>query len=642
MEGYPYYDLDPFHPKTPRTSRFRRFVRRVNGLNPVRYLKRLPWRAVFSLFTASSFLVRAVVSGSVRRVQTGRMAIGSAAAARSLPGMDAMQDRYGSLTFQERIAIAILAIVLVISLVALLAHLALVITGNRPGEGGQYREAIVGSPQFVNPVLALRDTDRTLATLIFPSLMRYEKDGTIVPDLAETYEIVDEGRTYRFKLRQDAVWQDGTPITANDVLFTIERIQNSDYRSPQGTRWQGVQISTEGDDRVIFRLTSAYSPFLERTTMGILPQHVWQDVAADNFPFHPKNIEPIGGGMFVFDELKRNEQGAITSYTLKRNTRYHNQRPHLERLTFLVYPHEDAAIAAYHAHEIDGIAGLSAPGLATVKRNGSSLHAFSIPRYFALFFNPERSSILQDQAVRRALLRATDRQGIIDEILHGNARRIDTPISPTLKNYYNTDVQPTLYDLDGARQILEGAGWTDTNDDGVRQKAGTPLAATLVTVSVPELLAVAERVAAQWSAVGVQVNIQAVEPARIQQDSIRPHAYDILLYGLIVEPIPDPYPFWHSSQAGENGFNLALYKNRTVDALLDEARTETDESVRIEKYKEFQRIVAEDIPAIFLYDPTYVYVMRNNVRGVSPAMIAEPAFRFVDVRNWFMNPKGLF
>ena len=147
-----------------------------------------------------------------------------------------------------------------------------------PSSGGIYKEGIVGTPRFINPVLSISDADRDLTSLVYSGLMRQHTDDTLIPDLAETVEISEDGLSYFFKIRDDAVFHDGEPVTSEDIIFTILTTQNPIIKSPKRANWDGITIEKIDDKNLTFHLQQPYAPFLNNTTLGILPKHIWQGV----------------------------------------------------------------------------------------------------------------------------------------------------------------------------------------------------------------------------------------------------------------------------------------------------------------------------------------------------------------------------
>lgn len=554
---------------------------------------------------------------------------------------------------QEKYLLGLLALIILAAFFAIGVELYIANSTTIATRGGHYREAIIGYPQFINPALApLNVVDRDIEKLIYSSLVRYNTDGEIVPDLAETFEILEGGRTYRFKLRDNLVWEDGTPLTAQDVVFTIQLIQDPQYASPLYQNWQGIEVEQEGENRIVFKLSSSYVPFLENATVGILPRHVWQNIPATNFRNTDLNIHPIGSGPFKaekFIKTKKNGAEFISSYTIVRNERYWDTQPFLDKIIFKFYQSEADAITAYNDHVVDGIAFLSPSNIDSIEKIDTvNLHTFQLPRYFAIFINQEQAGVLEDKRIREAMALALDREAIINDVLAGFGQIVDTPIPPNLQTYYNNDIRAIEHDREKAIRILEDANWIDQNGDGLREKIfeeggdAIPLEFTLATLKWPELEKVALLITEQWREVGIAVSVEFHELGALQQNVIRQRDYQLLLFGEILGLLPDPFSFWHSSQKNHPGLNLALYENDDVDKLLKDAREEMDDITRRNLYRKFQEKVTEDIPALFLYDPTYIYPVRKGVRGIEPALIADPSMRFVDVVHWYVETKRTF
>ncbi len=230
-----------------------------------------------------------------------------------------------------------------------------------PKIGGKYAEALIGQPRFINPVLApFNDVDRDVSQLIFSGLMTYDNDGKIIPDIAEGYEIKDDGKTYEVSLKRGIKWHDGKDFSAEDVIFTIKIIQDQEYMSPLRTNWQGVKIEKIDDFKIRFILTNPYSSFLENLTLGILPKHVWENIHPKNFTLADFNIKsPVGTGPYKFKNFKKNELGFIKSYSLERNPGFYRSGPYIKEITFLFFFDQEEAISAFNKKLVQGFGSLS-------------------------------------------------------------------------------------------------------------------------------------------------------------------------------------------------------------------------------------------------------------------------------------------
>jgi len=512
-----------------------------------------------------------------------------------------------------------------------------------PDFGGSFIEGIVGSPQYLNPVLSqTSDSDRDVAELIFSGLMKYNSKGEIVPDLAQEYKIGDNGKVYEFTLRNDIFWHDGEKFTADDVIFTINIIQNSDYRSPLRVNWSGVEIEKIDDYKIKFKLKTPYAPFLANTTTGIIAKHVWEKAAPADFSLMPENLSPVGTGPYELTKIKKDADGFISYIKLEAFGDYKSgRRPFINEINLNFYPDEITAIKAYNRGQIDNLSVISIKNVASIKgENRSSIEKLILPRYFAIFFNQSKSNVLSDKIVRQALNYATNKKQIIADILNGEGEPVDSPIPTGIWGHADN---LKIYDFaqEHANNILEAAGWKDVDNDGIREKGIEKLEIELVTTDMKELQQVANILQEQWSKIGAKTNVKILEIGEVQQEYIRPREYQALLFGEVLGLDPDPFSFWHSTQKKDPGLNLALYNNTKVDAILKDARQILEPELRLKKYAEFQQIVIDDAPAVFLYSSYQIYLTSKKIKGFENKNIVLPSKRFTDIGNWYIKTQRI-
>jgi len=255
---------------------------------------------------------------------------------------------------KEKVAFFIFFVLLLSSLTFLLLNFYFKNTEVRPAQGGTHIEGVVGRPSFINPVYANSDTDRDLAQLIFSGLMKYDESLKIVPDLVKSYEIDEDGRVYKFFLKENILWQDEAPLTADDVVFTIQTIQDPDFKSPLRPNWVGVEVEKISDLGIKFRLQSPYNSFLENCTVKILPKHIWENISSENFPLEIYNLKPVGSGPYKLKEIDQDKSNQIESLTLASNSLYHGQRPYISKVKFLFFNNEEKLEKAGRRKKIKG------------------------------------------------------------------------------------------------------------------------------------------------------------------------------------------------------------------------------------------------------------------------------------------------
>lgn len=575
---------------------------------------------------------------------------------RSLWRIGSLENVLRALSPSERLVLYGLTILLGLSALALLAGLNSSVSVTIPAAGGTLVEGEVGPARFINPILTLSQPDEDLSELVFSGLTR-ALPGAIVPDLAESYTISEGGTTYTFSVRPDATFHDGTPVTADDVLFTVAAAQNPDIKSPRRADWEGVQISSPDPHTVIFKLARAYAPFIENTTLGILPKHIWQNISAEEFPFSPANTHPIGSGPYRVKSVSTDETGSATRYELVPFAKFALGKGYLKRIIFVFYPNQEAMLRAFDAHKIEGLAGITPLDLAGLTRTDFDFVRVALPRIFGVFFNQSHSPVLADSSVRAALDAAIDKQHIIDSVLQGYGANLDGPIPPgaigltapatpipydkRVANANAASASTTLTTL-AARAILTRGGWTFDQTAEVWKKKKLELSFTIATADEPELVATVNALAETWRAVGIKVTVQLYSLSELNTNVIRPRSYDAILFGEVVGRTADLFAFWHSSQRNDPGLNLALYTNLRVDSLLTQARATTNPQEREKLYTQFASAISKDDPAIFLYAPEFIYVIPTSMHGVELGALTTPSERFLNVYQWYTDTEEVW
>lgn len=508
-----------------------------------------------------------------------------------------------------------------------------------PRKGGSYTEALVGQPKYINPVLAqTNDVDRDISHLVFSGLFKYNEKQELVPDLASGYTISKDQKTYTVTLKQNIKWHNGNALLVDDVLFTVELIQDPDYNSPLLASLKGVVAQKVDDKTIKFTLQEPFSPFLSNLTFGILPAHLWQDTNSTNFALAEYNIKPIGSGPFKFKSLTKDKSGNIKSFTLERNEYYYGQKPYLDKINFKFYPDFATALEAVNNKSAEGISFIPKDSKATAdKINSLKKYYLQLPQYTAIFFN-QKNKLLKEKDVRLALSYAVDKNKILADVLDNDGYIVNAPI---LKGFlgYNPAIQGEEYNVEKAKETLDKAGWKMPAGGSVRKKGDAELKFSLTTVDRPEYVQTANILVEAWKSIGASVELNIMNSQRVDIEVIQPRNYEAFLYGEIIGFDPDPFPFWHSSQAVAGGLNLSNYSNKDVDKLLEEARQTTNANERAKFYQDFQAILGQDIPAIFLYSPTYLYGVDKKVKGITVERITMPSDRFNGIEGWYINTK---
>ncbi len=547
-----------------------------------------------------------------------------------------------SFSITEKILFACISIICVISGLVLLYTLNKSFLVEVPDYGGSITEGIVGSPRFINPILAISDADRDLTSLVYSGLMKATSDGGLHPDLAEEYSISEDGLTYTFILKKTAVFHDGTPVTADDIEFTVQKAQDAFLKSPRRSNWDGVKVEKIDEHTVRFVLKQAYSPFIQNTTLGILPKHIWKNVDTESFPFSTFNTKPVGSGPYSVDSFATNASGLPTTYTLHSFKKYSLGRPYIDTLVLKFYTNEKNLLDGFENGDIESVNSISPQNVALLSTNNSRTITQPLPRVFGVFFNQNENPVLVNKEVRVALDRVLDKNQIIQEVLVGYGQALNGPLHTNTTDPTETTPEERLSD---ARAILEKAGWV-FNDQGVyEKKTGKDteiLSFSISTSDAPELKALAQNIQTRWQQLGARVEVKIFEVGDLNQNIIRPRKYDSLLFGEVLGRDLDVYPFWHSSQRSDPGLNIALYANPKTDKLLEDYRKTTDDAVKKKYLSSFETEIKDDTPAVFLYAPYFIYITPTRVKNITLGQLTISGERFLNVHEWYINTNDVW
>ncbi len=504
--------------------------------------------------------------------------------------------------------------------------------------GGRYVEGVVGQPQRVNPLFAhLNDVDRDLVRLVFAGLTRLGPNGQILPDLAQSWDVSADGRTYTFRLRPDLTWHNGDPLTAADVVFTFSLLADPDLPGDSALAqfWQEVKCQELEVYLLRCQLPEPFAPFLSFTTIGILPKGVLAGVDAQALFAHPFNGTPMGSGPFRLLSLD------ATRAVLERNPSYHLGAPKIQEIELRFYPDEHAALTALHRQEIMGL--LLSPNVGADELNALAaegdfrLYSANGTTYTLLYLN-NVSPLFSDQRLRRAVALAINRDALVAGFLAGRALRADSPISPGTWAA-DPELEALPYDPAQARQLLEEAGWRQDAASSVRRQGDVELRFPLLTDSDPLRLAMAQEIGRHLLEVGIQAVVTPLAASELVRDALLPRDYEAAIFGWELGYDPDPYPAWHSSQVGPQGRNLANYTSAEADAILERARISTNLSERQVLYYRFQRLFLADVPSLPLYYPIYNYFVHKSVRGITLGTFFDTSARFNNVQEWTVEAK---
>jgi peptide/nickel transport system substrate-binding protein len=608
-----------------------------------------------------------------------------------------------------------------------------------PSDSGSFKYGMVGQPQTINPLYAYSsDIDRTLTELTFSSLMDYDQNGDLVPDLIKDYHLTDSGRTIEFSLKENAEWSDGKPLTVDDVIFTIHLVQDSDFMSPLRANWQGVEIEKTSDYKGLIKFKQAYSGALELlANLKIMPKHIWQNATFQGMAGNSElNLfAPIGSGPYKVSKVDQRSNKTVKSITLVSNRNYYNQPAHIQKIQIVFFDNQTELYNSIKKGAIDVASIDNSPSYDLSKDGSLNQYLLNTPDYFSLFFN-NNSGALKDKAVRTALSEAINKDEIVNAALLGRGESISSPLLPQFYGTFSEPANPITFNLDTAAQALDKAGYALVDD--VRQKtlqkttgfkftqvmqsgssgsevkklqeclaqdpaiypsqnisgnfgdetkkaviafqekykdeiltpngltAGTgkvsaatikklnevcfvtPVQTTLMSFTIktsdsPALVIAANAIKNQLQKSGVQITVQPVDSIEMKR-VLRERDFDLLLFGEKLGMIPDPLPYWHSSQVIDPGFNFALYQNTSLDTLLEKQRTYSDanNADRLKTLESIQTTLVADSPAVYLYSPKNVLMASKKIKGIALTRIADPSRIFSTIESWYIGEKRVW
>ena len=509
----------------------------------------------------------------------------------------------------------------------------------QPAPGGIYNEGILGSFTNANPIYAVGSVDSSVSRLVFSGLFKFNDKNQLVGDLAKSYTVDERGTTYTVTLKDNLQWQDGKPLNADDIVFTYATIQNPDTKSPLASSWQGIKVTAPDKKTVVFTLPSILSSFPYSMTNGIIPKHILGKTAPDQMRsvlFNTSN--PIGSGPFKWDAIEiigAGDDDREQRIAFKPNDTYVNGTPKLDSFVIRTFANENKMRTAFKKGELNGVVGFSK--MPDDLLEDTTVRAYNVPlNSQVLIFLKTTTPILSDQKVRQAISYGLNT---------GEARvAADTPIlpsdSPLLSSQigYDKSLIQKTNNPELASKLLDEAGWK-LNEKGKRVKDGKEFIFTLTTQSDPTYESVAKNVKQQLEKLGITMQTTFFKDTELQS-ALAVHDYDSLLYGIALGPDPDVFAYWHSSQAdlrAPSHLNFSEYKSPAADKALEAGRTRSDPATRAIKYRPFLDSWSNDAPAIALYQPRFLYVVREPLADFNPTRMNTGTDRYNEVNQWMIR-----
>ncbi|UUZ79682.1 peptide-binding protein [Paenibacillus sp. P26] len=482
---------------------------------------------------------------------------------------------------------------------------------------GEITTAYLTDPQGFIRFWATTTTSSELIELVFSSLYRFDEKQNIVPDLAVGQpQFSADKLEMTVKIRDNAKFSDGKPVTADDVVFTYNIPIHPDYKGPRkGAFTKVAKVEKVDDTTVKFTFKEPHAGYIDMMIYNILPQHLLKDVAVKDMDKSSFVKRPVGSGPFKLEEWK---QGQYLRFV--RNENYYGGKPAIEKVTAKIIPDANAMMAQLQTGEIN-VVSVPADNLQAMEQFAKTSGKIKLQKgigtgvYMFVAWNLT-NPLFQDKAVRQALTMAIDRQGIVDNVVEGQGKLVNSQTAPTYWNY--TDNVPKFpYDPEKAKKVLESAGWKDTDGDGILDKNGQKFEFEMQSIQGNKVREKAVTVIQQQlKKIGISVQPRIVEGSAFTKNWSSKN-FTALYHGWSISGDPNPKSIWHSSEI-ETGSNYVSYKNPEVDKLIDEDLGTFDMNKRKELLAKIDALIAEDQPYTFLYSPTTTMAYPANLEGFNP------------------------
>lgn len=508
--------------------------------------------------------------------------------------------------------------------------------GPQSGASNTLTVAIQREPISLDPLLEEGVDAYAFSELLFSYLTNYGSNGEIVGDLASEVPspknggVSSDGRKLTFHLRHGVRWQDGTPFTSRDVVFTYRAIMNPANNVPTRFGYDRItSIAAPDPYTVTIALKRAYSPIISAFFGGdsnypVLPAHLLAGVRSVNSASF--NAAPVGTGPYRLQRWDRGDRLVLTA-----NASYYAGRPHIDKLVLPVIPNGSTAINELQSGELDAAFLLDASRIEQLRAiPHRRVVVTPVPYFYALGFNLE-DPILRDPAVRHAFALAIDRPTLVRKITHG-VYNADTAMRGLFTWAYDPHVQQPPYDPARAAALLEKDGWI-AGANGIRTKNGRPLRLVLsLPIGSGITTRFATAIAAAEHAIGIDVTLHQYD--RTQFVSVEgpwmQGRYQVSLYDYQGAYDPDASWLLACDQRAPHGFNDTRYCDAEVDAMLARGATSYDPATRVAAYSAVQRRIAEQLPLIFLCQISEVDVIPENLRGFRAPLLSP----FLSVASW--------
>lgn len=495
-----------------------------------------------------------------------------------------------------------------------------------PKRGGEIHEGILGTPRFINPVLASNPQDEDLTKLIFSGLTKVNTENKVILDSAKSIEKSEDGLTYTVTLKENIFFHNGDHMTADDVLYTISLIQDPRMKSPEKIKWEGVRVEKVSDYKMVFTLKQPYPLFERALSVGILPKNLWKKLSPEEIVQSDQNIDAIGSGPYKVDSVVR-VSGIAREFNLSEYKKYALGRPYLSKIAIHSYQNEKLLLQAYDTKEIDSFAFVAhEPKWLSAPKNTAE-RSMTLPQTYSIFLNPNKAPFLADKDIRKALDLSLHKSELVKNVFGESAE--------AAYSHFPFYEHKKFRDEEKPEDLIAQSNFKKKN-------ASSTLSLTLTIGNSDDSRKLASLIKERFDTVGVHTDIQIFEYSDLNQRVIKNRDFQAILSGTELEDPSDLYAFWHSSQRTSPGLNISSYVSSKLDQNLEDLRSESDETKRQELTEIIENELREETPAIFLYHPKLVYYTKDTLTLSFPVNGISESSRYSDVEHWFLQTEKVW
>lgn len=492
-------------------------------------------------------------------------------------------------------------------------------------------EGSVGAISTFNPMfISQNPVDGDIQALVFEKFVGVGIDGNPVPAIAREWTVSEDGKTYDFTISTDHMWQDGQPLTMEDIIFTFEvsKTLSSQYGYDTiGSSLQGVNIEKISNEKIRFELSETNSTFFEAVSVYIVPEHILGEMSVSDIPFNVFAKYPIGSGQY---KVYRSEPNVVYLSA----SDYYRVTPKIETIIYRLYSDYRGLEAAFRNGVLDAIGGIDGGEMAyTDEYNNYTKYEFPVDSRIRMIFFNMRKEKFEKNDIRIALNQITDKEKLL-ELANISGDVAYGPIASSSWAFGKEIVKYT-FDPVKAASSFKNIGYTKNEQSGYYESEDKKILSFTISYYDNDLNnRLVNALKTMWKEQGVVLNLEPLSFTQLTQEIVATRDFELLLYEIQTTVDPDQYNLWHSLKSNYPDLNLSGYNYERVDILLEEARRSIDKNVRKERYSLFQKYLTQDSPAMFLYHPKYTYVVNNNVKVYEVENVAFPYQRFQNISSW--------